>query len=251
MTDPSFDELASAHLDGATPPEEAARVAADPALLARVEELRRVREAVAEEPVVDPGRREAAISAALAAFVATEDTAPTAPVRLADRRRPSPTAVRILGAAAVVALLAVLIPVLGQLGSSDDADRSSEEATEAPDAAADHLSGAETAPPTTTTVPPDRDLGRFDDADALLDSVLAGFTTSRPATPDRLEDAAGLLAPACPQPTGTTSSSTNVEIATATVAGDPVVVVRQREDGVDRVLVYRTADCAVLGERAR
>ena len=68
MTDPTFDELASAHLDGATTPEEAARVAADPALQARVEELRRIRDAVAEVPSVDPARRDAAIAAALAAF---------------------------------------------------------------------------------------------------------------------------------------------------------------------------------------
>ena len=47
MTDPhDLDELASAHLDGATSPEEAALVDADPALQARVEELRAVRDAV-------------------------------------------------------------------------------------------------------------------------------------------------------------------------------------------------------------
>ena len=68
MTDPFLDELASAHLDGVTTPEEAARVAADPALQARVEALRRVRAAVSEAPPADPVARDAAIAAALTAF---------------------------------------------------------------------------------------------------------------------------------------------------------------------------------------
>ena len=64
MTDHDpLDDLASAHLDGVTTPEEAARVAADPELVARVEALRAVRAAVASSPAADPDRREQAIAA--------------------------------------------------------------------------------------------------------------------------------------------------------------------------------------------
>ncbi|MEY2423312.1 MAG: hypothetical protein QOI95_3379 [Acidimicrobiaceae bacterium] len=64
---PDPDELASAYLDDDASVDERARVEADPALLARVEELRTVRDAL-RDPVTPPStvERDAAIHAALA-----------------------------------------------------------------------------------------------------------------------------------------------------------------------------------------
>lgn len=127
MTDPTndpqtaLDELASAHLDGLTSAEEARQVTTDPALLARVERLRQVREAVRTPDVpVDAARREVAIAAALAAAPGTELTAPVAPVgdvavaraRRSARRRWLP----LVGIAAAVGLAALLVPQLDDDG---------------------------------------------------------------------------------------------------------------------------------------
>jgi arginine/ornithine N-succinyltransferase beta subunit len=74
---PEQDELASAYLDGAATIEEQALVESDPALLARVDELRSVRDALAE-PVVPAtaAERDATISAAVGATnVVAIDTA--------------------------------------------------------------------------------------------------------------------------------------------------------------------------------
>ena len=161
MTDShDFDEIASAHLDGATSPEEAALVAGDPALQARVEALRAVREAMRDEPAVDAARRDAAIAAAIAALDEDADAAPgmgTAPiVPLASRRRLSPTAVRVLGAAAVFVLLALLVPLLRNLG--DEGDKSFQATGSAIGGSADEATGQDSAeaaggaPPLSTTV---------------------------------------------------------------------------------------------------
>ena len=158
MTDPFLDELASAHLDGATTPEEAARIAADPSLQARVEALRQVRAALSEVPPADPVAREAGIAAALEAFAEATPTersgALPAPPVLAPRRGLSSTALRVLGAAAAIALLALLVPVLGRLADGDDQQASFEETGSAiggaPDAAAGGSAAEDAAAPTTT-----------------------------------------------------------------------------------------------------
>ncbi|MEM7273326.1 MAG: hypothetical protein AAF547_09625 [Actinomycetota bacterium] len=69
MTDDELDALASAYLDGEATPEEVALVERDPALLARVEELRAVGDLVAQPPA-GPGDavRAAQLAAAMAAF---------------------------------------------------------------------------------------------------------------------------------------------------------------------------------------
>ena len=110
MTDPAFDELASAHLDGATTPAEdgADRCRPGPAGTDRGAPPGARR---GGRPPLRWIRRSArrAIAAALAAFAADEDPqrAP-APVRplptVAGRRGPSPLVVRALGAAAAIVL---------------------------------------------------------------------------------------------------------------------------------------------------
>jgi hypothetical protein len=260
MTDPFLDELASAHLDGATTPEEAARVAADPALQARIEELRRIRAAVAAVPPPDPARREAAIRAALAAF-ADDDTdagATTAPVpsatSLSARRGPPTRALRVLGAAAAVALLALLVPVLGRLAQSSDDDASSFESTGAAieDSPDEGLDGADSLAPTTTVLL-DRDLGAFDDLDALVTALAS------PAFEANVESSTAELGEgldtdtftACPTTTAgdVRGEARRTATARATVAGDPVTVVLLRPAGERGTLaVYRTADCTLLAQ---
>jgi hypothetical protein len=90
MTDDALDprdELASAHLDGATTPDEAAQVAGDEDLEARVAAFAASREAVrAVGGPVDEARREAAIAAAPPALAA--DLGPHADLgSLADAAR--------------------------------------------------------------------------------------------------------------------------------------------------------------------
>ncbi|HEV8115309.1 MAG TPA: hypothetical protein VGP53_03655, partial [Acidimicrobiales bacterium] len=133
--DPLLDELASAHLDGTASPEEVARVAGDPALQARVDELRAVRAAVGAIPVVDPRRRDAAITAALAVY----DEQPEGPkvrtppvtslAAVAARRRTAPVARRLVGVAAAIVLLALLVPLVAGLGERSDDDQAAETST--------------------------------------------------------------------------------------------------------------------------
>lgn len=262
MTDPSFDELASAHLDGVTTPTEAARIAADPALQARVEEFRRVRAALAEVPAADPAHREAAIAAALAAFDDDASAGPRAPVSplaaVSTRRGPSPTAVRVLGAAAAIALLALLVPVLSRLAQSNDDQTASFDSTgeaieRAPE---DARSGAEDSAVTTTTASSDddADLGTFEDLTALVAAVSGDEPHASFGTDSTLGASADEEL-ACPPSTasessGDTSTTRAIESATATVAGDAViVVVRTESAGTRTLLVYLAEDCALLAER--
>jgi hypothetical protein len=255
MTDAhDFDELASAHLDGATSPEEAALVASDPALQARVEELRVVRDAIRESPAVDPARRDAAIAAALDAFDdAAAPGVPAAPVTaLAPRRAPTPTLVRVLGVAAVFVLLALLaVPLLGNLGDGGD-DEASFEATSddlgGADAATGDDTGAEAAesPDLSTTVPtPTAGLApsTYADLDALAAAVAAGdFTANRSSTQDSAFEEADAFC--------STPGTPNTQVATAVVAGDPVIVwIRSSSDGTRQLTVLSADGCEVLDER--
>jgi hypothetical protein len=259
MTDPALDELASAHLDGATSREEAARIAADPALQARVEELRRVRAAMGSPVAIDPARREAAIAAALAAFADTEDdedsaSAPVGPLAtLAARRGPSPRAVRVLGAAAAVVLLALLVPLLGRLAlSADDDSEASFESTGAAieGASPDAQDSGAAAPTSTTAALGDEDLGAFDDLQALAET-LSG--TDALAFEDGAESEAAT--PAEGRCTAETTEeraggTTVVDRALATVSGEPVIVVivRGTVSGPGTLRVYRVADCTLVAE---
>lgn len=257
MTDPTFDELASAHLDGATTPAEAARVAADPALQARVEELRRVRAAMAQVPAADPSHRDAAIAAALAAFTDADADAPapSAPVSSlatgSARRGPSPTVIRVLGAAAAVALLALLVPVLGRLAPSGDDDSASFDATGDAIEGGGASDAEDSAVPTSSTDRSDAvDLGTFEDLTALVAAVSSSNDQAGVGT-DALADAP-TEASACPLPTaGDTAWTGRTESAHATVAGDAVLVVVATDGAGTRTLfVYRADDCALLAERS-
>jgi hypothetical protein len=117
-------ELASAYLDGEATTDERARVENDPALLAEVERLRRVRDAVADVSAAPTAARESAITAALSAFdelpreTPSEQDAPANVVPL-DRRRQT-RLMQGLTAVAAAALLVVGGIVIANRGGDDD-----------------------------------------------------------------------------------------------------------------------------------
>jgi hypothetical protein len=130
--DDPLDDLASAHLDGLTSPEEAARVERDPELGARVAAFAEARAALrADTGPVDAARRDAAVAAAVAAFDPQAGGATVTPLSAA-RGRPSPRRLAVLAVAAAVAAIAVLVPVLARQGD----DGSTTTAAEAPGTAA-------------------------------------------------------------------------------------------------------------------
>jgi hypothetical protein len=251
MTDAhDFDALASAHLDGATSPEEAALVASDPALQARVEELRAVRDAMREAPAVDPVRRDAAIAAALDAFDdAAAPGVPAAPVTaIAPRRGLSPTAVRVLGVAAVFVLLALLVPLLSNLGDGGDDDSASEATSEElGDAEVDAGNDAAAEAPELTTTVPTPTAGvttpTYANIDALAEAVAAGdFVANRSSSEDSASEQAAAFC--------STPSTPNAQVARAIVAGDPVIVwIRPLSDGTRQLTVLSADGCRVLDER--
>ena len=138
------DELVSAVLDGEASPGEVERVTSDPALGARLGELRAVAELVAA-PVTPHASLDDLLGAALAVAEATlpsettsASSASPAPedgpgswvadvVTLDTARRKRERARRLLAVAAVVALMALAVPLLGSLrgdtDSSETADR--------------------------------------------------------------------------------------------------------------------------------
>ena len=116
-------ELASAYLDGEATSDERARVEGDAELLALVDRMRRVRNAVSEiAPAPAPGR-ERAIAAALREFdrSAAETDQPTPPANVVplDRRRRL-SALQGLTAAAAAALVVVGGFVIAGRNDSDD-----------------------------------------------------------------------------------------------------------------------------------
>lgn len=249
------DELASSHLDGATSPDAAALVAADPALQERVEAMRAVRAAIQHPVDVDAAARDAAIAAALDAFD-EEVAAPAAPAGgtvtpIAPRRSLSPTARRVLGAAAVVALLALLVPLLANSGQDDaeSADATFEETGdaiggrgEAEASAGDggaEMGGADAA--TSTSLRGQvLALGTFDDVDELLDLLEARSPDFSRTADDVTAPEAQLSYPPCP--------TDEPVLGVADVAGDEVVVTLAEADGLFAV-VTDARTCEVLEAR--
>lgn len=221
-----LDDLASAHLDGATTPEEAARVQAEPELNARVEALRLVRTAIATTTPPDGRRREQAIAAALMAYDEDRTVTPLTPV-VSRHRGPAQRSWRVAGVAAAAAALAALVPLLATLssGSDDSAKTAAPEDTrtaQLPSAEVDAEAGLQ-ASPTTMATRKNRSLGSFASDEALVRAIP---DTSADATPgeafsdglDSNDCVATLLAELDPAALPATA-------ATATVAGKPVVLV--------------------------
>jgi|GEM_PF-3587791 hypothetical protein len=275
------DELASAYLDGEATAAERARVETDPGLLARVDALARAQAAVGASVPVDPAARDAAISTALAAatepggVLASEATEPErAPVvPLARPRGAAPsTRWRYLAVAAAIAVAALAVPLLSQLGESDEQDTAGvaldddaetfgdgegldaaerEEAdTLAEDTAAGSAGGA-TEPASAAG-----ELGAFEDMDGLaaaaaerVESALAPTTTVAGTGAEAMTSTT--LAGPC---AGALELPADAEVlldATATLAGEPVVVVVHRSPGGDpQLLVAALEGCQPVIDRA-
>ena len=137
------DELISAYLDGEATPAEVAEVEADDALLARAEQLRAVRDAVAA-PVTPPAadQRDQLISAALA--VADASDAARHEAKVVPLHRPR----RVLLAVAAAAILLAAVVSAGLIAGRDDRDTfdmAAESSTAAPAAAEAPMDSADEA----------------------------------------------------------------------------------------------------------
>jgi hypothetical protein len=264
MTEPhDLDELASAHLDGATTADEAARIAADPALQARVEALRAVRSALrapAAEPPEDA--REAAIAAALAAYDDDDGQAAGGPDRsvvtpLPPRRGLSPTAIRVVGAAAVVALLALAVPLLLRSADDDDTATSFEATGEAisdgaleraEDGGEQEAAGGGDQSTTTGGVPLEADLGSYSSVDELLAHIGGRTSFEQGSTPD----SGGFSAPESAEDRTSCAAARQAasEVARAVVdSREVLVLLLRRDDGSQRLTVVDAVTCEVLADR--
>jgi hypothetical protein len=272
-TDP-LDDLASAHLDGESTAAEAARIGGDPDLTARVGARAAARAALrAPDAPVDDARREAAISAALAAFDATgvelpgeadRRAASATPITVAASRRPmSRRTLRLVTAAAVAVLLALAVPLLGRLDSGgseddlatsslDDADQETQErsaagddaasggaAPEAP-AAADALSSANQA----------YELGTFRDLaslEAAVRPLLSSSEAPAPAASTTAADGSSDAATRCADAPEGARAGPRVLTATATLDARLVVVfVHEGPDGEHELVVLEATDCSLV-----
>lgn len=250
-----LDELASAHLDGQTSADEAARIAADPDLTARVLRMAEVRDAVGTvtDPV-DATRRDRAIDAALAAFVEADlPTSAGAPapgvttlVPHAARRRARRT-IQLVGVAAALVLVALLVPLLDRLDSGSN----SQQAARVPDASSltDTAAGAADSATTTRGFAPSTgpmDLGPFTALPDLAAAVRSQVDAS-PAMEAGPTLSGGASEPS-PRPCidGGTSDGARPVLysAWATLDGRAVVVVVREEPAGERtMLVLDRNDC--------
>lgn len=188
MSDEQFreDELVSAYLDGEATPAEIAEVEQNDVLLARVEQLRSVRDAVAA-PVapMSAERREQMISAALAVSDAENAQRREARIVPVHRRRET-----LLAVAAAAVLLAAVVSA--GLIASRGGDESAEMAAEAPTAdeatapadmamvedSADYEMAAE---PLTTAAAAEADMAMAEEEPmAELDAAMAGTADEEP-----------------------------------------------------------------------
>jgi hypothetical protein len=240
------DELVSAYLDGEVTAAERAQVEADPVLLARVEELRVVLDALAE-PVIPPAtaERDAAITAALDAHNITDINAARGRRRL---RLVSIAAavVVVLGAAGALIRASSdgstqkFTAVAGSIGSASDS-RTAEQATGAAAAAGTFTPSASAAgrPP----------LGSFTDR-----SALAAAARAQVHDPARDQSKQAALAPAAASPTTTAptclvppppDATNEVYAATAVLEGRAVQVdAFTMADGSFTLVVTDAASCA-------
>jgi hypothetical protein len=258
------DEVASAALDGEVTPGEQARIDSDPALRARVAELRAVRDRVAAPvPPLPPARRQEILRRARDAF----DAAGLAPVVPLTHRRRTSRLVRVLApmAAAAAAIAGVAFLVRDGDGGDDDAgvavdSEATASATEAADvfategtAAAEAEAAAGGAAETTASAMEAADEAatpteaQTEDA-AAFDVTDLGQLSTPEEVAARLGDVAGATTPS---PAAEDAVSRYAEctdplavVATLIYRGQSAVVVA-RPDGA---LVIVSTDCTVLDD---
>jgi len=153
------DELVSAYLDGEATPAEVAEVEASDALLARVEELRAVRDAVAEPVVPLPAaQRDDMIGAALG--VADAEDAARLEAKVVPLQRPQ----RLL-----LAMAAAVIVLAAVVGTGLIASRGGDEHDDTAASVTDSVAGmaaepADAAPAAEEEPMPEMDMGAADEA---------------------------------------------------------------------------------------
>jgi hypothetical protein len=248
MTDFDADELVSAVLDGEATADERARVEEDPALSARLAELRTVRDALAAStPVPSERERDAAIAAAIR----------SAPGDLQQRRRQRQRLARVASIAAAVLVFAVVVAGIAALSRHDSNNRAASSAaaassspagSEAVGAVAPSAESAAAAgtpnPALSATAPVVADLGSFATRDALVTAVEQANSQFRneTATPPAAASTAqgsGAADAGCPSQTGVRL------FANAQLAGQPVIVVVTAAPNPEILDVY-DASCVLL-----
>lgn len=256
-TDPRHDDPTRPSTDG---PATDGPIAYDPVVQESIRDLLRT-----ELPDVDPAQRERTISAALAAAEEALPSSGPAVRPLSDRRRPTSTGHRASAMRPVLVAAALVVVVAGAAvastqwsGSGEDtasgsmsatADGSDDASTGARDDSGaesgpgrDHADALAEAPASGFATAP-VSLGSFENAEDLLDAAeqettpLPSSVTS--STPPALEGDAGELASPCPGAPGRV-------IASATLRGQPVLVVRPTADAV---VVIELSSCGELARR--
>ncbi|MYA85651.1 MAG: hypothetical protein F4Y12_08725 [Acidimicrobiaceae bacterium] len=162
MSDEQFreDELVSAYLDGEATPAEIAEVEQNDALMARVEQLRSVRDAVAAPVAPMPAeRREQMISAALA--VADAENAQRREARIVPIRRRRETLLAV--AAAAILLAAVVSAGLIASRSGDESAEMAAATDDSADMAAD-APAADAGVEATAAAPAEADMAMAEDS---------------------------------------------------------------------------------------
>lgn len=258
--DDDFDDLASAFLDDEVTPVERERLAADPAVVGRAEELARVREQLrrAPWPAVDEVRREQALVAALA--VADDGVASLTATRArrraaATRRRfawltPRPALAGAVAAAAVVVALAVWAggrdsdePVASPATASAESTPAPTEAARDQADTATAVAGAhdEVAPPTVgAAAAASTSLGTFDTPAELRAALVPALQAEATTLQGTLEET--LEAAACPAP-----EAGDHAVGTASYRG-VLAVVFVRGDPPTKAVVVALDGCNVLDE---
>jgi hypothetical protein len=290
MTNPPLpdDELASALVDGLGDDQERARLTSDPALAARVEQLRAVRRAVAASMAATPPSaeaRERAIAAAMAAATPQESSAPErpahalpaqAPVDLDARRNGRTSWLPAAAAAAVVVVLGLgAFAALRDRGTEGDSQVTAAEPPATTLAGAGDLQrestfdAAGTTPAagatTTATARSGQDTGGAGPSTTAAPPAAVGGAPAPTAASDGLPDLGSLdeadalraalaALPAAADGAGTEAAScatvpTGRLVARLTWVGQPALVVV--DDGPpSRAVVVTAAECYPLAEVA-
>ena len=206
------DELVSAYLDGEATPAEIAEVERSDALLARVEELRAVRDAVAEPVAPLPADlRDDLIGAALQ--VADDEAAARLEAKVVPFRRPQRLLLAM--AAAVILLAAVVGTGLITSRGDDEADTAA--------TAADAPAAEMAAEPMADAAPSDMAMAEEEAMAGMEMEAAAGAMAEEPvAEEEAMEEAApeAAMAPEATVPPATTTiaAATTAPTTTATIA---------------------------------
>ena len=266
-----LDQLASDLVDGILPPDEAARLRADPEVATRVARIEALRGALRAVPPAPPGALDRMVARAVAA------TAEPTPARLQAVRRPAHTTPRPLPrssssarswlvAAAAVVVAGLAFAGLTSLGSSRDEDQAT--------SAGDSGGSAETADPSAGggsaeegggmdtnasdddagAAPESADggadvrqaLGSFSDPDALADAVAADQTQGASSLDNELSAAADTCAALMAR--GDTSRGLSTYVADAEYQGATVRVHVYERDGRRRLVATDQACTDVVDE---